>query len=359
MAHEIYTLNGKASMAYLARTARWHGLGNELKEGATLEAWLAAAGMEFDILSGEIIYKLQPPTLEGHYRRLGTFDTKKVLYRSDTGDALSIVSDRYKVVQPREIMEFFREMAEANQLKLKTAGVLRGGNRYWALAETEMVTDVKRGHRHRCYVLLSTSADASLATTAHHTDVCVVCNNTLTIATQDDRGAYKNRHDRAFDASAAKTHLGLDTFAADWEAFGATLRDLNRVKVTDEMAKDWFAQLLKTPAERQAQVAEDKKAESFADLLAGPALLAGNVAEKAKDVTPESVLKKVALLQEAYQNAPGAAPGTAYGLLQASTYYVDHMGRARSQANQLNNAWFGDGEALKNRALADAKALLQ
>ena len=361
MAHEIYTLvNGKASMAYLSGTDRWHGLGNELKDGATIDAWLAAAGMEFDIISGEVIYKLGvAPTDPGAYRLLGTFPEKKVLYRSDSGTALSIVSNRYKVVQPREIMEFFRTFCETNQLKLKTAGVLRGGNRYWAMAETPEVVDVRRGHRHRRFILLSTSADGELATTARETDVCVVCNNTLTVATaQDGKNVYKNRHDQVFNARAAAEHLHLDITSDNWAEFGKKLKALDKVKVTEAMAADWFHQLLKTPAERAQEAVADKQASNFSDLLTGHAVLSGTVAEHVADVTPTSILRKMASLTEAYQNAPGAAPGTAYGLLQASTYYVDHLGKGRTPENQHNNAWFGDGEVLKNRAWVDATALL-
>lgn len=42
---------------------------------------------------------------------------------------------------------------------------------------------------------------------------------------------------------------------------------------------------------------------------------------------------------------------TAWGLLNAVTQYVDHERRARTPDNRLDSAWFGQGNALKTKAL--------
>ena len=41
----------------------------------------------------------------------------------------------------------------------------------------------------------------------------------------------------------------------------------------------------------------------------------------------------------------------AYGLLCAVTEFVDHERRAHSNDNRLDSAWFGQGAALKQKAL--------
>ena len=51
-----------------------------------------------------------------------------------------------------------------------------------------------------------------------------------------------------------------------------------------------------------------------------------------------------------------SANGTAWGLLNAVTQYVDHERRARSTDHRLDSAWFGQGAAIKGKALH--KALL-
>jgi hypothetical protein len=53
-----------------------------------------------------------------------------------------------------------------------------------------------------------------------------------------------------------------------------------------------------------------------------------------------------------------AADGTAWGLLNAVTQYVDHERRARSQDYRLDSAWFGNGAAIKGKALERALKLI-
>jgi hypothetical protein len=52
------------------------------------------------------------------------------------------------------------------------------------------------------------------------------------------------------------------------------------------------------------------------------------------------------------------AQGTAWGLLNAITEYVDHEKRARSNDYRMDSAWFGQGASLKDKALASAMALV-
>jgi hypothetical protein len=49
-----------------------------------------------------------------------------------------------------------------------------------------------------------------------------------------------------------------------------------------------------------------------------------------------------------------SAKGTAFGLLNAVTEFVDHERRARSIDHRLDSAWFGQGAAIKQKALEQA-----
>jgi len=51
------------------------------------------------------------------------FLEQKVLYRSDTKAPLSVVSSRYQVVQPTEILEFYRDLTEVGGFELETSDV--------------------------------------------------------------------------------------------------------------------------------------------------------------------------------------------------------------------------------------------
>ncbi len=89
-------------MAY-AGEQPWHGLGNRLAPGQSIEQWRHGAGMEWSIEEAEVRF------VSGHggVGTLQAFPDQKILYRSDTKRALAVVSKRFQVVQPREILEFY------------------------------------------------------------------------------------------------------------------------------------------------------------------------------------------------------------------------------------------------------------
>ena len=89
-------------MAYVGRTP-WHGLGNRLAEQQSIDVWMEQAGLNWNIRETPVRF------INGDKSHLGeilSFDDHKVLYRSDNRTPLSVVSQRYQVVQPREILEF-------------------------------------------------------------------------------------------------------------------------------------------------------------------------------------------------------------------------------------------------------------
>jgi len=119
-------------MAYVGETP-WHGLGNELTPQQPIEIWAEQSGMSFQILETPVRFMAESA---GPLGSIKTFADQKVLYRSDTQDALSVVSNRYQVVQPSEVLEFYRDLTQIAGYELETAGVLKGGKKFWALART-------------------------------------------------------------------------------------------------------------------------------------------------------------------------------------------------------------------------------
>ena len=126
MAHQI------EQMAYVGATP-WHGLGNQLTQKQPLEIWQREAGMDWQILESPVHFKSDAI---GHLGTIHSFPEQKVLFRSDTKAPLSVVSQRYHTVQPREVLEFYRDLTEVSGYELETAGVLKGGRKFTALART-------------------------------------------------------------------------------------------------------------------------------------------------------------------------------------------------------------------------------
>jgi phage/plasmid-like protein (TIGR03299 family) len=322
MAHAI------DKMAYVGETP-WHSLGSALPPRQPIEVWANKAGMDWSI------YETPVRFMTGEAGALGsiqTFPDQKVLYRSDTKAPLSVVGSRYQVVQPKEILEFYRDLTEVSGFELETAGVLKEGRKLWALARTGKEANLKGNDLVKGYVLLATSCDGTLATTATPTTIRVVCQNTLSMALNGAVNAVKVPHSTVFDAQAVKKQLGIAV--SQWDAFMYRMKTLSERKVKSHEAMNYFLKVL-------CQVDDH--------------------VDSAEGLTNERALKRV---QAIYDGGAGkgaelaSSQGTAWGLLNAVTQYVDHERRARTQDHRMDSAWFGQGAALKQRALDKALQLV-
>lgn len=225
-------------MAYVGATP-WHGLGSRLSPKQPLEVWQREAGMDWKIQDSPVHFKSDSI---GTLGSIHTFSEQKVLYRSDTKAPLSVVSQRYQVVQPREVLEFYRDLTEVSGYELETAGVLKGGRKFWALARTGQGTALKGNDQVNGYLLLATSCDGTLATTATPTTVRVVCNNTLSIALDGTTRAIKVPHNTRFDPQAVKKQLGIAV--SQWDTFMHRMRTLSERKVQWHEAMGFFMNVL-------------------------------------------------------------------------------------------------------------------
>jgi len=312
------------TMAY-AGERPWHGLGNKLAPQQPIEVWKRDAGMDWRIEESEVRYI----TGHNHVGTINAFPEQKVLYRSDTKAPLAVVSKRFNVVQPGEILEFYRDLTACNGFELETAGVLREGKKFWALARTGQSTTLKGRDKVDGYLLLATACDGTLATTAQFTSVRVVCNNTLQIALGDANGAIKVPHRSQFDPDVVKRQLGI-TVAA-WDGFVARMKALCERPVDPDAAENLLRKVL---------------------TYAG--------ADGRQQVVNEQALANVRSLYEGGGRGAlmASSRGTAWGLLNSITEYVDHHRRARSDDHRRDAAWFGQGAQLKQRAWDEAMKLV-
>ncbi|WP_206951961.1 DUF932 domain-containing protein [Trinickia acidisoli] len=316
------------TMAYVGAEP-WHGLGNKLTPNQPIELWAERAGMNWRIEEAEVRF------VAAGNRSLGSihaFPEQKVLYRSDTKAPLSVVSARYQVVQPSEILEFYRDLTEVGGFQLETAGVLKDGKKLWALARTGQGATLKGKDQIDGYLLLATACDGTLATTAQFCSVRVVCNNTMQIALGDSTGAVKVPHRSQFDAQAIKRQLGIAI--SSWDAFMARTKALAERKMSDSSAETFLRRVLtySTPnlADRDALAVNERAIKAVGQLYAGRG--------KGADLA--------------------SASGTAWGLLNAVTEYVDHHRRARSDDHRRDAAWFGQGASIKQKAWDEALKLV-
>ena len=315
--HAIDMSNGRANIAYIGKKP-WHGLGDELDSGATIEQWKKSSGLDFAVKEAGVRFvDNEDPTGEA----LGFMNDRKVLFRSDTRKPLAVVGSKYKPVQPGEVLEFFRNLTEENGFQLETAGSLHGGRRVWALAKYNDGQDVIAGDRVLPYLLLATSFDGGLATTAKFTAIRVVCHNTITMAMRGDTAenkTVKTRHNSVFNAADVQKSLGL--VQSTWSEWLNGARKMATLELSPEQVAELTAQIALRTIPKGNDPKDSKAFASIMGLFNGAAI--------GSDLT-------------------GGATG--WQFVNSVTEYIDHQ-RGRAADSRMNRAWFGDGDAIKSQA---------
>lgn len=343
MAHQV------EQMAYVGDTP-WHGLGNQLIPNQPIEIWAQQAGMDWRIESSNVSYMAKN---ERGQSIIMPYEEQRVLYRSDTHAPLSVVSQRYQEVQPKQILEFYRDLTEQSGFELETAGVLKGGKKFWALAKTGQTSALKGKDVSNGYILLATACDGTLATTAQFTSIRVVCNNTLAIALKGQNsstGVVKVPHSTKFDAEKIKQQLGISVRA--WEEHMYEMKQLSQRKVTQQEAAAYFDAVFNNTSLSIAE--QDEGIIQFYRNVANQ-----NQSKEKSEPNGRAMFKVMTMFNGNGRGAElSSAKDTAYGLLCSITEFTDHERRAMSQDHRLDSAWFGAGAGLKQRGLEQALRMI-
>lgn len=320
--HAIDMTTGTAAVAFTGETP-WHGLGADMGTNQDMGDWRKRAGLNWEAVAAPVEY-LVPGT------GLLQVANRKVLYRSDTQNALAVVSDRYQIVQPADVIDFYSQLCNKYDFTMETAGALKDGRVIWALAKTGESTRITGTDELKGYVLLSTSFDGTMATTVRHTSVRVVCNNTLQMSNRDGASLSVN-HNAMFDQSRAIKALGI---GEGWVDFTNDVQRMAEKGVTPEQSVAFFMSV-------------------YHNLVAGEQTMTA--------AQEKTVAKTVKRLTDQLFFAPGAdlksSKGTAWGLVNAVTHDIDFSRKARSQDSRLASAWYGQGSLIKQKAWEAASAL--
>jgi phage/plasmid-like protein (TIGR03299 family) len=330
MSHEIDETNGPA-IAFIGETP-WHGLGTQLPEGASIDVWRTTAKLDWQVKEGQVLYTREVTgevksaaaiSADGTPLESVQFPGRKALYRGDNGAPLSIVSDGFQVVQPGDVLEFFRKLCEEHGFKMETAGALRGGRKIWALARIAEAFRVQDDEV-RPFCLFSTAYDATMATWARLCATRVVCANTIAVAENEQGKMVRVPHNAKLDFDDVRLQLGIALNA--WERYKVRALKMAEREITDEEAEQFIRELL--------GLAEGAVPKLYVRLKK---LFKGDQMGAVKKSTRQ----------------------TLWGLVQAVAEHVDHNPWSRSADTRLDNAWFGYGNDMKIAAFKRALAIVE
>lgn len=300
----------------------WGNTGKPLSQDHSIEEQAQAAGFDFEI------HRAPALAYDSHTDEMIEFPNKHMLYRSDNQMPLSIVSDKYEIVQPQEVLGFFKQASDQFGFKLNTAGVLHGGRKFWALAEMPQSFVINGQDKVHQFLNMATSCDGGLASTFNPTNIRPFCNNMWNQIMRDGKiDSIKIRHNQSINFDQVLEDLQLGNFTETAEVCG-------------EMA--------------QRKISDKEAVEFLIRVISGV------------DEVDEDNIENARTVQSAFELFKGAgmgshcvsADGTLWGAFNAVTEHVDHHRKTKAVDNRFDSATFGSGAKTKNRAYTEALKLV-
>lgn len=320
MAHEVET------MAY-TNEVPWHGLGVYVAKAPNVKAMIKLAGIDWRVE--------KQPLQAGHFE--GEGDKRKAVFngrsgqvpnffaltRDKDGRVFDVVGHGYVPTQNVEAFEFFNEFVEAGDASMETAGSLRGGQFVWGLAKLNRSFKLPGKDEVKGYLLCVCPHKKGKSLLFRSTAVRVVCANTLAMALGENRPEWRMVHRSTFGETMrqkAKETLGLSR-----ERFDEFAVQAKKLKTMHMNLADHITVLAQVFQPDMPVVQLKKDMDSF-----------GN--------------RTMKRLMDVLERAPGADPKTAWGTINAVTYFCDHLA-SRSADKRLTNAWFGKTAQQKQKVL--------
>lgn len=308
MAHEIEMVNGVAQMAY-AGELPWHGLGSQVSDDISTDGMMEAAGLDWSVTK-------QPMYYMDDLGEMGEVPGKSALVRSSDNKVMDIVGQDWNPVQNAEAFEFFREFVDSGDMKMHTAGSLKGGKMVWALAKVNDGFTIKTAQGEdsvESYLLFSNPHQYGKSIDVRFTPIRVVCNNTLTLSLNQNVDQYvRMGHQRPFNAEDAMATLGMAH--QKLETYKEAAEYLCQKSYTSEQMVDYFNQVFPSASSRDSN--KSREAQEVMHTQAG-----ANLGE-----------------------------GTFWQLFNTVTYMTDHT-LGRNNDTRLQSSWYGQNQNVKKKAL--------
>jgi phage/plasmid-like protein (TIGR03299 family) len=311
---------------FSVRQMPWHREGTILQDypGSWDEARLLA-GLDWDPITTEV-YALTDLNPDGT-PRYEPISGWKSIARSDNGTVLSINKDTYTIIGHGEMGEIVEAVLAQPNVQWETAGVLDGGRSVWCLALLDEPIELPGDTSPTLpYLAITNRHDGTAACALRATAVRIVCANTFRAAELEGertgatfsfihKASWRNRIDEARQAvTGARTEM---------RRYSELARELLAIPITSRQRELFITDFIPMPP---AGLVTDRVARNV-----------------------DEARNALRLLFDSPTNEQIA--GTAYGLVQASGEYLDHVRTARSWETRLNRTLIRP-EPLKHRALS-------
>ena len=312
-------MSANVDTMFSTREVPWHGLGEILDNPPTSREAILAAGLDWEVKSQAMYIQTGK----------GLKEVPNVIanVRSDNKTVLGTVTGRYKLVQNAEAFDFMDSLLGSGKDKItyETAGALGQGERIWLLAN--LGKDSILDEEYNKYILFFNSHDGKGSLVACPTNVRVVCQNTANLALSTARRSWKIRHTGNLAGKIEEAQNTLNLARTYTEALKVEAEKFSKIKISDKK----FTMMV----EEIFPMSEDDDRLSIRQK--------NNLLELRENLTTR------------YLQAPDLEQwrGTAWGVINAVTDFVDHSEPQRNTATfkERRFAQVMDGHPMVDRVV--------
>jgi phage/plasmid-like protein (TIGR03299 family) len=237
-------------------------------------------------------------------------------YRMDTEAQIGTVKSRYEPLQNREVFAFGDAVVEQGLGRWVDAGLQKNGARVFMTMKLAEQFQVLGRDPFDLYLFLSAGHDGGRSITAFETPIRVSCLNQMNAVQHNHMSRYSIQHttsmrQRLEDARLAISH-GTE-FIAELQK---SAEKLAKTQLTDRKARNLIEGIVPQTRSRRDEVVND----ILTVYASSPTI-------------------------EGYR-------GTAYGLLNGVTEYMDHVKRQNNGNARFESVFFGEGAKAQRKLLA-------
>lgn len=275
---------------------------------------LVAAGLDWEVEKAPMYAKIG----RKYERVAGKFAT----FRSDTGAILgSNRAASYTIMQNRAIAEFAEALVDEG-MTWETGGSLYGGRQVFLAMEVPDHMHVANDPSdYRLFLVVSNGHDGKHLFRADITVERVICRNTLRIAHSRAVSSFALRHNTTLEARVAEAREALGLTFRYAEEFSTTASLLAETSLVDRQVDAILASVFPlTPLQSETIQDHPEQAEKVLALATWPKVRA------------------------VYDESPTVERGSAYGVLNAVSEYVDHFAKWTSEDRKADVLLYADRE---------------
>jgi len=318
----------------------WHAKGIIVDKAMTTKEAIELAGLDYKVRKGQLIARLCDDN--GVVQNDITITNKFATYRADTNDIFGLVTDRYEVVQNTEGFVFFDSIVGEGKAIFETAGVLGNGETIFVTAKlpghiringTDDITDK--------YLFLTMNHSGEKSIMAAFTPIRVVCNNTLSAALSNAKSIVKIRHTASAKENMNKAMELLNLTNILSENSQKIFNQLAKQAVNDIQMTDYIHSMILNKNEMDLVFINNRRVETVEE-----------ISTRKKNVIDDIKLyHQIGIGQKEIH-------GTAWGLYNSVTGYMQNMKKYTSDDSKLSSMLSGTDNKLNNFALNEAYALV-